>query len=92
MKKILVALTLALTIGNANALSIAQYIGAVPHHTPQYNNGYHNGYNNGKKDAYNNVARTAVVVGLFAVATVIIYQATKETRWTANEKGVVYRF
>lgn len=92
MKKILVALTLALTIGNANALSIAQYVGAVPHHNPQYNNGYHNGYNNGKKDAYNNVARTAVVVGLVAVAAVIIYHAGEQSRWTANDKGVVYRF
>lgn len=88
MKKLLVALTLALTIGNANAIPVM----TSPSHPTPHNNGYNVGYHNGKKDAYNNVARTAVVVGLFAVATVIIYQATKETRWTANEKGVVYRF
>ena len=88
MKKILVALTVALTIGNANAVPVM----TRPSHPTPHNSGYDIGYHKGKNDAYNNVARTAVVVGLVAVATVIIYQATKETRWTANEKGVVYRF
>ena len=88
MKKLLVALTIALSIGTAEAVPVM----TRPSYPVPHNNGYNIGYHNGKKDAYNNVARTAVVVGLFAVATVIIYQATKETRWTANEKGVVYRF
>ena len=46
----------------------------------------------GKHDAYNNVARTAVIVGFTVIAGVIIYQLGKESRWTTNENGVVYRF
>lgn len=89
MKKILVALTIALSIGTAEAMPIMT---SPTTPTPTHNNGYSVGYRHGKNDAYNNVARTAVVVGLVAVAAVIIYHAGEQSRWTANDKGVVYKF
>lgn len=88
MKKLLTAAVLATTIGTAQAVPAM----TRPYPHPTYNNGYHVGYNHGKNDAYANVARTAVIVGAVVIATVVIYQLGKESRWTTNEKGVVYRF
>jgi len=89
MKKLISSLVLATTISTANAMSLPDYVGAP---RPQYEHSYNAGYRAGKHDAYNNVARTAVIVGTAVIAGVIIYQLGKESRWTTNEKGVVYRF
>ena len=89
MKKLVSVLALATTISTANAMPTLPHMGTP---IPQYNYGYNIGYHNGKHDAYNNVARTAVIVGFTVIAGVIIYQLGKESRWTTNENGVVYRF
>ena len=88
MKKLLTAAVLATTIGTAQA--VPAMIRPTP--TPTYNSGYNVGYHRGKNDAYNNVARTAVIVGAVVIAGVIIYHLGEESRFTTNEKGVVYRF
>jgi len=88
MKKLLTAAVLATTIGTAQAVPAM----TRPTPTPTYNSGYHVGYNHGKNDAYANVARTAFFVGVVVIAGVLIYHAGEQSRWTANDKGVVYRF
>lgn len=89
MKKLLVALTIALTAPVANATPSM----VRPRPVPTYNNsGYNVGYRHGKNDAYHNVARTLVITGIVIAAGIVIYHAGQESRWTANEKGVVYRF
>ena len=87
MRKLLFALLLATATQTAPALSVGHYVGATGYETP-----YNAGYRHGKHDAYNNVARTVVFLGVATIAGIIIYQAGKESRWTTNEKGVVYRF
>lgn len=89
MKKLVSALALATTISTANAMPTLPHVGTP---RPQYNNGYNVGYHHGKSDAYNNVARTAVIVGFTVIAGVIIYKLGQNSRWTTNEKGVTYRF
>lgn len=89
MKKTITALTIALSISTAQARTI----------TPQQNNyssgystGYSVGYNNGKNDAYNNTARAVVIIGAVAIATVAVYHLGKNSRWTASENGIGYKF
>ena len=87
MKKLLIALTVAMSVGAASAVpamnaSRTNYNPYQHHHT----------YEDGKRTAYNNVARTAVIVGAAVIATVIIYQLGRESRWTATRNGVGYRF
>ena len=53
---------------------------------------YDVGYRKGKNAAYQNVATTLFVVGAIAIAGVVVYHLGEESRWTANDKGVVYRF
>lgn len=89
MKKLISVLALTTTISSANALNVGNYVG-VPR-TP-YQTGYDAGYSAGKNHAYNNVAKTLFFTGFTVIAGVIIYQLGKESRWTTNEKGVVYRF
>lgn len=87
MKKLLTAIIIATSCANANALSSIRHIPMQPHQ-----GSYQIGYHTGKQHAYNNVARTAVFVGMAVVAGVIIYELGKESRWTANENGIGYRF
>lgn len=87
MKKLLTAIIIATSCANANAMSSIRHIPMQPH-----NNSYQIGYHTGKQHAYNNVTRTAVFVGMAVVAGVIIYELGKESRWTANENGIGYRF
>ena len=84
MKKLLIATTLALSIGTANALPIITH--SNNHST------YEQGYHDGKARAYNNVGRAVVITGMVVIASVIIYQLGRESRWTTNERGVAYRF
>ena len=84
MKKTFIALTIALSVGNAHALNVGNYIGV--------GNGYSAGYSQGKRDAYNNVAKTFIVVGVIAITGVILYRASEERRWGVNENGLVYKF
>lgn len=86
MKKLLVALTIAVCATSANAVPRAMPVNHAPYYQSTIS------YNRGKNDAYNNVARTLFVVGAVAIAGVIIYHYGQESRWTTNEKGVVYRF
>ena len=88
MKKLLTATILATTIGTATAAPI------MTTGTTTYSNHHidHNGYSDGKHDAYNNVARTAVIVGFTVIAGVIIYKLGQNSRWTTNQNGVAYRF
>lgn len=87
MKKLLTATILATTIGTATAAPIMTGTTTYSNHHI-----YHNGYNDGKTAAYNNVARTAVIVGFAVIAGVVIYQLGKESRWTTNQNGIAYRF
>lgn len=88
MKKTLIALTVAFSMSAAHAMPTI--IGAHP--TPAHNYNYNIAYNHGKNDAYHNVATTLFVVGAVAIAGVIVYRLGEESRWTANEKGIVYKF
>lgn len=87
MKKLLTAIILATTIGTATAAPIMTGTATYSNHHI-----YHNGYSDGKHDAYNNVARTAVIVGFAVIAGVVIYHLGKENRWTTNQNGIAYRF
>lgn len=85
MKKILIALAFLMCGVSANAATIIRPV-------PTYSQGYAAGYSHGKDDAYANVARTATIVGFVVIASVVIYELGRESRWTVNENGVVYRF
>lgn len=85
MKKILIALTFLVCGVSANAATIIRPV-------PTYSQGYHIGYHQGKQDAYNNIERTVAIVGVVVIASVVIYELGRESRWTTNENGVVYRF
>lgn len=87
MKKLLTATILATTIGTATAAPIMTGTNTYSNHHI-----YHNGYSDGKHDAYNNVARTAVIVGFAVIAGVVIYKLGQNSRWTTNQNGVAYRF
>lgn len=91
MRKFLTSVVLATTLGFVQP-SLANGPFTTAQYALGYQNGYKNGYDDGKDNAYAHAARTALIVGAVAVVGIIIYQATKESRWTANEKGVVYRF
>lgn len=84
MKKILIALALVFCGMSADAATVRP--------VPTYSQGYNVGYHHGKTDAYNNVARTAAIVGVVVIASVVIYELGRESRWATNDKGVVYRF
>jgi hypothetical protein len=84
MKKLMTAIILATTIGTAQAATRA-----YPH--PTYN-AYAAGYSHGKNDAYQNTARTLMVIGVVAIAGIIIYEAGRESRWGVNENGITYKF
>lgn len=89
MRKILTALCFVFATSIANAVPTIN----IQHPQPVVsNNPYHVGYVHGKNTAYNNVARTLFITGLVVVAGIIIYNAGEQSRWTTNEKGVVYRF
>lgn len=89
MKKLITALVLSTTISSANAMNVGNYVG-MPR-TP-YQNGYEAGYSAGKSHAYNKAAKAIFFTGFTVIAGVIIYQLGKESSWTTNENGVVYRF
>lgn len=89
MKKIISAVALATTISTANAMAVPRYIGAQ-HAVSNYQ--YHTGYRHGKDDAYAHVARTLFVAGAIVIAGTLIYHLGEGSNWTANEKGIVYKF
>ena len=85
MKKIIIALAFLMCGVSANATTIIRPM-------PTYSQGYNIGYHQGKQHAYNNVGRTVAIVGTAIVVGIFIYELGKESRWTANENGVAYRF
>lgn len=87
MKKLLISLTVALSVGTASAVPV---MNAPRTNYNQYQ--HHHTYDDGKRDAYNNVARTAVIVGFAVIAGVIIYKLGQNSRWTTNQHGVAYKF
>lgn len=89
MKNLIAGIALATTIGTANAMPTLHQINQTQ---PSYNYAYNTAYHRGKNDAYHNVATTLFVVGAIAIAGVVVYHLGEESRWTANDKGVVYRF
>lgn len=93
MKKILSCIIVLGTISNANALPMIQPGSTIhTYHSSEYHQGYKNGYDSGKNRAYGNVFTTVVIVGGVILLGTAIYELGKESRWTANENGVVYRF
>lgn len=88
MKKLIAGIALATTIGTANATPAIHQLNP----RPTYNHTYSAAYHHGKHDAYQNVATTLFVVGAIAIVGVAVYNLGEESRWTANDKGVVYRF
>ena len=85
MKKIIIALAFLMCGVSANAATIVRPV-------PTYSQGYNIGYHTGKQHAYNNVGRTVAIVGTAIVVGIVIYELGKESRWTANENGIGYRF
>lgn len=92
MKKLLIATILATTMTSAYANISIPPAGHVIQNPNQYQSAYNSGYHNGKEDAYRNVAKTVFITAVVVVAGTMIYHLGKESRWTANESGVVYRF
>lgn len=92
MKKLLTATILATTMTSAYANTRFPPAGYVIQNPNQYQSAYNSGYHSGKQDAYNKVAKTVFVTVAVVVAGTIIYQLGKESRWTANENGIVWRF
>lgn len=93
MKKLLVALTLALTVGTASAIT--------PRPNPIYNVGYHHGYNNGYQYGYHNGKsderekweRAIVATALISIGAIIIYNAvTGENEKPRDVTHYSYRF
>lgn len=93
MKKLLVALTLALTVGTASAVT--------PRPNPIYNIGYHNGYHNGYQYGYHNGKsderekweRAIVATALISIGAIIIYNAvTGENEKPRDVTHYSYRF
>ena len=87
MKKLLIAIIMATTMGQAQALSIGNYVGSA---TPY--SAYDAGYRAGKSHAYNHAAKTAFFVGFSVIASVLIYQLGKESCWGVSQNGVTYKF
>ena len=83
MKKVILALVLSIITVSAHAL---------PPIPQNYYNAYQSGYDKGKSDAYHNVGRTLVITGIVVIAGVMIYELGRESRWTATENGITYRF
>lgn len=79
---------MSLCVCNAEALSSIRNVHNV---RPTYSE-YRAGYRHGKSAAYNNVARTAFFVGTAVIAGVVIYKLGQESRWTAHDGQVGYRF
>lgn len=106
MKKLLTIGLTALTVTTANAtpsikgniaststLPVAGYVvpkGQVVRHI--YNDGYDHGYKAGKNKQRANTVKALVITGGLVVLGLSIYELGKNSRWTANEDGVVYRF
>lgn len=89
MKKLFVILGLLTCINtNADARTMihnnAYHLG--------YQNGYNSGHHQGKNDAYANVGRTVFFVGTAIVVGALIYTLGQESRWTAHNGQVGYRF
>lgn len=93
MKKLLFASIIGLTTATASAVSS---IPVVQTHTSQYyrgyQNGYHIGYDNGKQDARDKIGKALVITGAVIIVGTVIYQLGKDSRWTATENGITYRF
>lgn len=93
MKKTLIAIILALTATTAQAVSISKHVTTIKTgHQAPVSQAYNIGYQNGKSDAYFKIGRTMVFVGVATIAGVVIYHIGKDSRWSANENGVIYRF
>lgn len=93
MKKLLTAVLTLSVIGTAQASAIMPVLPKVhPVYVHNHYNAYQSGYRNGKSDAYDHVAKTVFFVGTAVIAGVIIYQLGKESRWTAHDGQVGYRF
>ena len=91
MKKLLTAIVIATTIGTAQAASRANPCPSCTTYRA-YNAGYKAGRHSGKQDAYDNVLRAAIAVGVVAFVGVVAHEASKPSRLTANQNGIVYRF
>lgn len=90
MRKIITSALIAAALGLSNPAVAVSRTNYNPYNN--YHSGYNHGYKDGKHDAYMNVGRTLVITGAVVIAGIIIYELGRDSRWTANEKGVVYRF
>ena len=88
MKKIFVLLLCLTLITPAQALSSIKFRPRQCESCMAYNVGYRNG----KHEAYSHTTKTVFFVGTAVIAGVIIYQLGKESRWTAHDGQVGYRF
>ena len=93
MKKLIAILSVIFAIGTANSAPVSNGAVYTPTQINQaYSNGYNAGYHSGKSDGRTEVAKVVFIAGVVVIAGAIIYNASKESRWATNEKGVVYRF
>jgi len=88
MKKIFVLLLCLTLVTPAQALSSIKF---RPHQCETCT-AYNVGYQTGRHDARSHTAKTVFFVGTAVIAGVIIYQLGKESRWTAHDGQVGYRF
>lgn len=87
MRKIFIALLLGVLATNANAKN--------SYKTPcqkSYSAGYTVGYDRGKTHAYNKVGKATVILGTAVLVSLVVYQLGKESRWTATDNGLTYKF
>lgn len=89
MKKIIAGITLATTLGTANAMPTIHQLNPVQ---PTYNHTYSAAYHHGKNQAYQNVAHTLFAVGAIAIVGVVVYNLGQESRWGVSENGLSYKF
>ena len=94
MRKLLFATIVGLITATASAapnIPVAGHTNTSQYYRG-YQNGYHTGYDNGKQDERAKIGKALVITGAVVIVGTIIYQLGKESRWTATENGITYRF
>lgn len=90
MKKLISAIAITSVLSApAHALSINNYLNG---HHDGYHAGYNSGYRNGYHAGKDHVAKNVMIVAGIAIVAVAVYELGKNSRWTANQDGIAYRF
>lgn len=107
MKKILTICGIIMCINSAKAVGLptqpaylipltqteSTYIkGHTAGYYKGYNNGYKSGYRKAKADVREKIVKATMVVVATALIGSAVYQLGRNSRWTATENGLTYRF